>query len=557
MENDDIDLIDQLSIEQDPAQKGLWEPVKYHFRHLPVHLALLHTGKVLAFGGSGNDETRLDSPYPAEVFEPDGLEEIDQNSRLEDTSKKASRKVEAMRHTQEPRVYEIPTEVDGDIFCSGHAFLPDGRLVVAGGTYKYDGKLLGFSIPPFSGLDHSYTFEPMKSQWKKASRMKNGRWYPTCILLPDGRVMVMAGLSKSFPWAFLNQLEVYSPDNSAGEWQQVVGANHWVPMYPRLHLLPSGDIFYAGSFNTHYTFPFSLRSFPSATYSIRNNKWTTIGNPSNIKREEGTSVLLPLLPPDYVARVILIGGGTQPGTDAINDVEMIDFSARHPRYKSIKPLKHPRYYVYAVLLPDQTVLVLGGKTGTKGHSMKDSMKTNGHLSKMHDPGTVLHDPHAVLEPELYDPSAKKWYSMAPMKVDRLYHANAILLADGRVMTAGSNPDRRVNELRIELYRPPYFFKGERPAISNIPKTISYGREFEIETVGTEDIKSVALIRPSVTTHCVNTEQRYVGLEFTRKNSNLLSSRVTLNRNIAPPGYYMLFLVAQNDVPSIGRFICIV
>ena len=147
--------------------------------------------------------------------------------------------------------------------------------------------------------------------------------------------------------------------------------------------------------------------------------------------------------------------------------------------------------------------------------------------------------------------------MAPMKVDRLYHANAILLADGRVMTAGSNPDRRVNELRIELYRPPYFFKGERPAISNIPKTISYGREFEIETVGTEDIKSVALIRPSVTTHCVNTEQRYVGLEFTRKNSNLLSSRVTLNRNIAPPGYYMLFLVAQNDVPSIGQFICIV
>ena len=77
MENDDIDLIDQLSIEQDPAQKGLWEPVKYYFRHLPVHLALLHTGKVLAFGGSGNDETRLDSPYPAEVFEPDGLKEID------------------------------------------------------------------------------------------------------------------------------------------------------------------------------------------------------------------------------------------------------------------------------------------------------------------------------------------------------------------------------------------------------------------------------------------------------------------------------------------------
>ena len=555
MENDDTDLLDQLGIEQEPARKGLWEPVKYRFRHLPVHLALLRTGRVLAFGGSGNDETRLDSPYPAEVFEPDGIQEIDENTEFGDTPKKAIREVETIRHTRD-RVYEIPTEVDGDLFCCGHAFLPDGRLIVAGGTSKYDDKIFGFPIPPFSGLDHSYTFDPVSSRWKKASTMKNARWYPTCISLPDGRVMVMAGLSKSFPWAFLNKLEVYSPDDNTGQWQQVVGANHWVPMYPRLHLLPSGDIFYAGSYNTHYTFPFSLRSFPSATYSIRNNKWTTIGNPNNIKREEGTSVLLPLLPPDYVARVLLIGGGTQPGTDAINDVEIIDFSERHPRYKSIKPLKHPRYYVYPVLLPDQTVLVLGGKTGIKGHIMKDSTKRNRHLSKIHEPGTVPHDPHAVLEPELYDPLAKKWSSMAHMRVDRLYHANAILLADGRVMTAGSNPDRRVNELRIELYRPPYFFKGERPTIFKIPKIILYGTEFQIETADTEAIKSVALIRPSVTTHCVNTEQRYIGLEFTRKNPSLLSSRVTLNRNIVPPGYYMLFLLSQSDVPSIGQFICI-
>src|SRR5262249_54591448 len=155
----------------------------------------------------------------------------------------------------------------------------------------------------------------------------------------------------------------------------------------------------------------------------------------NLKREEGTSILLPLLPPDYFARVLLIGGGTQLGTDAINDVEMIDFSDRHPRYRPIKPLKHPRYYVYAVLLPDKTVLVIGGKTGTKGHMMKDTTKPNGEF-QMHEPGTVPHDSHAVLEPELYDPLSKEWYPMAPMKVDRLYHANAILLPDGRVMTAG-------------------------------------------------------------------------------------------------------------------------
>ena len=557
MENDHADIIDQLRVEgEDPAQKGLWEPVKYQFRHLPVHLALLHTGKVLAFGGSGNDGTHLHSPYPAEVFEPDTMEETGESGRLEKNNLNTLEKGETSSGKQDARVYEIPTEVDGDIFCSGHAFLPDGRLIIAGGTYKYDGRLFGFPIPPFSGLDHSYTFDPIKLRWNKAARMKNGRWYPTCILLPDGRVMVMAGLSKSFPWVFLNELEVYSADDGVGEWQHVIGANHWVPLYPRLHLLPSGDIFYAGSYNTHYTFPFSLRSFPSATYSIRTNKWTIIGNPNNIEREEGTSVLLPLLPPDYIARVLLIAGGTQAGTDAINDVEMIDFSDRHPRYKSVKPLKYPRYYAYAVLLPDQKVLVLGGKTGTKGHMMKSSKKANELLSNMYEMETLPHDHHAVLEPEIYDPVTKNWHPMAPMKVDRLYHANAILLPDGRVMTAGSNPDRRVNELRIELYRPPYLFKGGRPGVRKFPKIITYGAEFEIETTDTGNIKSVALIRPSVTTHCVNTEQRYIGLEFKRKNSTILSPKITLNRNIAPPGYYMLFLLSQNDIPSVGRFMCV-
>src|SRR5207249_6987630 len=120
--------------------------------------------------------------------------------------------------------------------------------------------------------------------------------------------------------------------------------------------------------------PFSLRGFPSATFNIKNKTWTKIGNPNNINREEGTTVLLPLTPPDYGARVLLIAGGLQPGTEAINDVEKIDFSENHPQYKSIKPLKHPRYYDYAVLLPDQSVLVLGGKTGSKGHIMTATKK---------------------------------------------------------------------------------------------------------------------------------------------------------------------------------------
>jgi hypothetical protein len=167
-----------------------------------------------------------------------------------------------------------------------------------------------------------------------------------------------------------------------------------------------------------------------------------------------------------------------------------------------------------------------------------------------------HDDHAVLEPELFNPKDENWYPMAPMVVDRLYHANALLLPDGRVMTAGSNPDRRMNELRIELFRPPYLFRGKRPMISKYPKSISYNQGFEIETNDANDIKAVALIRQSVTTHCVNTEQRYIELEHTQQNSNTLSVKVPSNKNIIPPGYYMLFIVKENDVPSIAPFVLV-
>jgi hypothetical protein len=530
----------------DYSSKGMWQPIKYRFKHLPVHIALLRTGKVLAFGGSGNDDTFLTNPHPAEIFEPDIDDEDD--------------------HT-DGHVYEISnTNIDADVFCAGHVFLPDGRLLVTGGTYKYDGSIFGVPFPPFSGLKNSYIFDPIELRWSRTNDMSYGRWYPTCVLLPDGHVLTMAGLTKRFPWAFLNKLEIYSKDNG---WQILRGANRWIPMYPRLHLLPSGEVFYAGSYNTHYTFPFSLRAFPSATFNIKSNRWTTIGLPSNIKREEGTSVLLPLLPPDYTARVLLIAGGLQPGTEAINHVEMIDFSDRHPCYKPRASLSHARYYCYAVLLPDQQVLVLGGKRGTKSHhmshdkSVKKKMRlentpehinhNDDHTHEPHDHG-VPQDPLAVREPELYNLKEDIWHPMAHMGLDRLYHANAILLPDGRVMTAGSNPKRGVNELQIELFCPPYLFRGNRPEILNHPHHITYGKEFEIETDIPNEIQAVALMRPSVTTHCVDTEQRYVGLNFSHNNHDSLIAKVPSNRNIAPPGYYMLFVIKENNIPSIARFV---
>jgi hypothetical protein len=93
-------------------------------------------------------------------------------------------------------------------------------------------------------------------------------------------------------------------------------------------------------------------------------------------------------------------------------------------------------------------------------------------------------------------------------------------------------------------------------IKKCPDTVRYGTNFEIETFEAADIKSVALIRPSATTHCVNPEQRYVGLEFIQKNSNTILARMPLNSNILPAGYYMFFILNYEDVPSVPYFILV-
>lgn len=493
---------------------GYWEPVKYRFEHLPVHISLLHTGKVLAFGGTGNDETNP-HPFPAELFDP-----------------------------QKGSIKSINQVLDGDIFCSGHTFLADGRLLVAGGTYHYDRKLFGVPLfPPFTGIEQSYTFDPLTERWSREETMSNGRWYPTLIMLADGTILTVAGLTKGFPYAFLRDLEVFRPDLG---WLSLKGAEHWFPLYPRLHLLPNGEIFYTGSYNTHLTFPFSLKSFPTALLNTATREWRTIGSPKKSEREEGTSVLLPLLPPDYNTTVLLAGGGTIGGETATNTAEIIELSTDYPTWEGISPMHYARYYTYAVILPDQNILVLGGRGALKGHGH--------HTGDDHcRDGDVEHDENAVLDPELFDPKAREWRLLASMTVDRLYHAGALLLPDGRVMTAGSNPERRCNELRIEIYHPPYLFKGPRPVISEAPERIFYDTEFTIHTKHAEDIEAICLIRPSSTTHCVNTDQRYVGLEFQRR-TNKLTAIAPPKPTIAPPGYYMLFILKKGGIPSVAPFI---
>lgn len=508
--------------EDDPQQTGRWEPIEHRFHHLPVHMALLHTGKVLAFGGSGNDERYLETPHPAELFDPEqGTVEI------------------------------VTQQLAGDIFCAGHAFLPDGRLLAAGGTHRYDGdfNLFGLvDLPLFSGLDQAYVFDPEDERWTRVQDMHAGRWYPTLVTLGDGSILTAAGLTKYPPWVALRKIERYTPESG---WDTVTGAGRWLPLYPRLHLLPDGDVFYAGSYNTHYTFPFSLRSFPTAVLDVETREWTEYGLPNEQEREEGASVLLPLRPEDnYRARVLLAGGGTPSGTEATDDAEVIDLGAPRPRWRSVGSMRHARYYCYPVLLPDGTVFVMGGRHGETGHADHDQHDYDGYDP---DVGAVPSTPGAILEAELFDPETETWTTLAPMRVDRLYHSGALLLPDGRVMTAGSNPKRRVDELRIETYRPPYLFAETRPEINAVPEAITHGDVLEIELADETDVDEVVLVRQSSTTHCCNTDQRLVELAIDEQQTGTVRARVPDNPNLLPPGHYMVF-VLRDEVPSHAPFV---
>jgi hypothetical protein len=226
---------------------------------------------------------------------------------------------------------------------------------------------------------------------------------------------------------------------------------------------------------------------------------------------------------------VLIAGGLDPSSGsarlATNTAEIIDLNQPSPEWQFTGSMKYGRVHLNGTLLPDGTVLVTGGTQ--KGFS---------------DLGG------AAMAAELFDPATGTWTEMASMQVPRLYHSTAFLLPDGRVVTTGNN-----DETRFEIYSPSYLFKGARPSITS-PLNIAakYGGVFNVgfTTPGGTAITKVALIRLSAVTHSWNMDQRYVPLSFTTSGSTL-TVQAPVNASLAPPGFYMLFIVNDQGVPSMA------
>jgi hypothetical protein len=189
-------------------------------------------------------------------------------------------------------------------------------------------------------------------------------------------------------------------------------------------------------------------------------------------------------------------------------------------------------HLSAVLLPDRTVFVCNGSKMSENTSMGMSM----------------------LPAEIYNPATNTWTAVEAQNVPRVYHSNAFLLPDGRVATMGGNPQRGTNELRIEIYSPSYMTQ-KRPVIQIAPSSITYNKPFTIQTSQAGSVKWVSLIRPSATTHSCDSEQRLVDLPIVGKQGGSgLTVSVNTTSNIAPPGWYMLFLTSNANIPSTATWV---
>jgi hypothetical protein len=489
-----------------------WKLLTQNSEVLAVHAALLHTGKILYFGGDEHDETQHDTG------------QID-HTRLFDCRSLTIEKIGS------------PTT---DVFCSGHAMLPDGRLLVAGGTEDWPGGG-GEHDVHFPGLRECWIFNPSMNTWIQVASMNfqpgqanagGGRWYPTLVTLADGRALTMSGhpsATDTRPSHNNNSPEIFSisPDPEGSWFQFPDDPDHHLSLYPRLHLLPSGHVFSSSPVANGGTERFDPVSGTWEELSARppDDIYDSFG---------GTSVLLPLMPNDNYQPRILLCGSRQP--------RIMDLSDASPGWRptTTRTLSGTprRNNLNAVLLPTGEVLVLGG-------------------------ASTRSDASAVLAAELYQPATDSWVTLESATVVRNYHSVALLIPDGRVWTAGSNFDCKPGvanrELRIELYEP-WYYSRPRPQISGMsPTVVRLGETFNIDSPQAATISQVVAIRTGSVTHSFDSDQRYVGLQFQyvgdiQPGVGRLSVVSPPSGGITPPGWYLIFIINQDGVPSIGTFL---
>jgi hypothetical protein len=465
-----------------PSSVGSWSPA-YAWPNVAIHLHVLPDGHVLTFADDDNPN------YPIN------------GTRLAGSTKTFI--VDIPSGGAPGTVVSVPN-TRTNMFCSGHSFLYDGRLLVIGGHLGRD----GWGEPHTDLFDYRGTYT-----WSAGDDMYEGRWYPSGCQLANGDVLAISGTLDTLATSSAIP-EVWSPTH-AGGWRQLTNAVRVLPYYPFTFLAPDGRVFCAGpGQDTNYLDCDGLGA------------WQFVANHlSNYQRSYAGAV-------QYGDGKYLVVGGGDPPTSTC---EVIDLNQPTPAWTSTGAMQFSRRHLNATMLPDGTVLTTGGTSGGGFNSYTGF----------------------VLAAELWNPGTGAWTKMASMVTPRLYHSTSALLPDGRVLCTGGGRPKPTNGgadyLNAEIYSPPYLFKGTRPTITGAPTLAVNGASITINTPDAAGIAKVTLIGLTTTTHAFNMGQHFSSLPFTVL-SGALQATLPANPTLLPPGYYMLFIVNTGGVPSISSMI---
>ena len=421
--------------------------------------------------------------------------------------------------------HQLINSMMADMFCPGTAYLPDGRLLVNGGSSSPKTSIYNFTT----------------NTWSAGAFMNVDRAYNGSVMLQTGAVLTLGG-----SWSGSSTTEkigeVWSP--STGTWSLMTG----IPAKPVTGPDPADSPNVYRGDNHLWLFAtqggYVFHAGPSAEMH-----WITTSGVGSLfdagpRGDDAYSMNGKAVMYD-IGKIFKTGGApAYAGANATTNTYVIDLNPAltDPLHQSVvvtktAPMAYPRAFANAVVLPTGQVFVVGGDT----------------FANPFDDGT------AVLVPELWDPVSQTFTRLPPMQTPRTYHSTALLLPDGRVFVGGGGQcgTCSTNHLNAEIFSPPYLFnsngsQANRPAIVSAPSTAALGSTISVST--NTQVSGFAILRLSSVTHTTDNDQRRVPLVISSSSGNSYSLKVPSDPGIVPPGYYMLFAINSQSTPSVAAII---
>lgn len=407
--------------------------------------------------------------------------------------------------TWDPETGEI-VEINNDnhdMFCAHLVMLGDGRVFINGGR---------------NTVRSTTTFDYQTNTWQRVDEMNDPRWYPTTLALPDGDAITFSGSGGR------NTVERW--DESLGwqrlaiDWSSVADAagfeSHW---WPYVFLAPDGNIFHAGPTDTmHWIDPDGGGSMTSAGLSVPGTTYPKHG---------AVAMYAP-------GKLMIAGGAADVNGGSTETAYTVDMNSATPTIEVVNSMDNPRRFANGIMLPNGEMFVVGGNTS----------------------GIKFNDTGTVLTPEIWNPETGLWSPAADMSVPRNYHSVALLLADGRILSAGGGLcGCAADHQDAQIYSPPYLFSPDgslavRPEITSGPESIGQGEVFSVSA--TSGLQKFSMVRMVATTHGLTTDNRFIDLPFSEGASGSYSVTAFDNPNVMTPGFWMLFGLDANGVPSVAH-----